>query len=92
MTSESSSNNTDNHNQQMRERLKEAIAGWNGYLTSCRARGVDETQLRLVLAAARAYSCSECGGTGLCSKSMPIGEDYRSVCPTCKADRQLADS
>jgi len=75
----------------MREKLKLAIHGWHGYLMSCQARGTDATQLRLVLAAARAYACSECAGTGMKSTCMPIGDDHETICQACKADRELAD-
>ena len=67
----------------MRDKLLTSIKHVEKYATAVGLIG--RTQVRRVLAAARAYACRECRGTG-------VDETMVDPCQFCKADREVADS
>ena len=71
----------------MHEKLKAAIEVM-AKLDSPLAPDYVRQHMGIVLAAARAYACERCGGTGEIGNTEYLGDD----CPECKKDREVADA
>jgi len=76
----------------MREKLKAAIYDIDIIDKEYNSQSPEvRTPIRLLLAAARAYACEECGGDGLLENDESCLPDSMYRCPACKQDREVAD-
>lgn len=71
-----------------KEKLREAIA----YIECVHIDGPSweekENAMKIILAAARAYACERCEGTGTIVDDWWLGY---TTCPDCKESRKIAD-
>jgi len=65
-------------------KLEDAISTVMLHASSGLRMNVFEKELRLLIHAARAFSCKECGGTGRVRVAVA---DWEGSCDVCKGDR-----
>jgi len=65
-------------------KLEDAISAVMLHASSGMRMNVFEKELRLLVCAARAFSCDECGGTGRVRVAVA---DWEGQCDVCRSDR-----
>lgn len=65
-------------------KLEDAISAVMLHASSGMRMNVFEKELRLLIHAARAFACNECGGTGRVRVAVA---DWEGQCDVCRSDR-----